>query len=201
MPVPNPTTAISRSGWIAHSAYGIQVSGASAADSVLNFTGSGTPTVAVDLGARTVQETGFAPVTFAGIATVNVNNGLHTVNVLDSAGNGTLTITPTGANSSTAQLSGLATLVDVTLAPTTLNVSLTGVNDTLAVEGSQYNDAITVTGTQVADIETSGPATTLQTIAYTGAAALAVNGNDGSNTFTVTPGATSIPISIDGGDP
>ena len=131
---------------------------------------------------------------------MNVGNGTGTVTVKDTAANNTLTVTPTGANSSSVQVSGQAMVVNVTAAATPLNVNLAAnENDSLLVNGSQYNDTIAVSGTQVAITETNGPALVLQTIAYTGAASLTVNGNDGSDTFNVTPAA--IPIFVDGGNP
>ena len=115
----------------------------------------------------------------------------------DAGSNNTLLVTPTAAQSATSQISGQAPVVN-TISAASLAVTLAS-SDQLVVNGSQYNDTITVTGAQVADTETSGPALTLQTIAYSGAASLTVNGNDGNDTFNVTPGAT--PILVDGGNP
>ncbi len=149
----------------------------------------------LDIGAQTVQETGFSLVAFTGVDTANVANGTGAVTVEDTASGNTLAVTPKAANSSSLQVSGQPLLVNVTASASPLNVNLAA-NDALLVNGSQYNDAITVTGTQVADTETSGPAATLQTITYSGAASLTVNGNGGNDTFTVTPGAT--PILVEG---
>ena len=173
--------------------YNIKAGGGN--NSALNFTGDATQNVTVDIGAQTVQETTFGLVTFTGVDTANVANGTGAATVEDTATGNTLAVTPTAANASSLQVSGQPLSVNVTASASPLNVSLAA-NDALLVNGSQYNDAITVTGTQVADTETSGPAITLQTIAYTGAASLVVNGNGGNDTFTVTPGAT--PISVEG---
>ena len=71
------------------------------------------------------------------------------------------------------------------------------------VNGSQYDDTIAVNGAAASVLISNAPQGTLQEVdypsAFTGAASLTVNGNDGSDTFNVTPGA--IPIFIDGGNP
>jgi large repetitive protein len=58
------------------------------ASDVLNFTGSGTGEVTIDLQARTVTENGFGPVAFTGIETFNVSAGGGAITVLGTAGPG-----------------------------------------------------------------------------------------------------------------
>ncbi len=82
---------------------GVTVQGNPSENDVLNFTGDGATDVTVDLAAQTVQEAGFAPVSFAGVGTVNVGNGAGVVNVVNGASNNTLVVTPTGNNAETVQ--------------------------------------------------------------------------------------------------
>ena len=147
-----------------------------------------------------------ATVNFIGVGTVNVNNyngeSGSTVAVGDFGSNNALSVTPTGPNAATSQISGLAPLVNTTSAGA-LSVLFFGSSDQLVVNGSQYDDTITVNGAAASVLINNAPQGTLQEvdypIAFTGAASLTVNGNDGSDTFNVTPGA--IPIFIDGGNP
>lgn len=49
-------------------------------------------------------------------------------------------------------------------------------------------------------MESSGTGNAFQTIAFNGEASLTINGDNGGDTFNVTPSA-SVPIFIDGGNP
>ena len=68
-----------------------------------------------------------------------------------------------------------------------------GGSDHLVVNGTELGETIAVTGTAVA-------VGALETVNYTGAETLTVNGRAGNDTFTVTPSLTTS-IFIDGGDP
>ena len=173
---------------------GVTVQGNPSENDVLNFTGDGATDVTVDLAAQTVQEAGFAPVSFAGVGTVNVGNGAGVVNVVDGASNNTLVVTPTGNNAETVQVAGSTQLFNVTAAGT-FNANLTGANNSLTVDGGALADTLTVGATSV------GLANTAFTNAFNfiGAVALQVNGGAGNDTFDVT--ALAIPVSVDGGDP
>jgi hypothetical protein len=174
---------------------------------VVNLTGDGTDAAKVTLAGNntgTVTGGGLVPsgdfINISGVGTVNLNNTAGSgaaVTVADAASNNTLVVTPTGAQSATSQISGQAPVVNTTSAGP-LAVTLAG-SDQLVVNGSQYDDTITANGATSLVQVSNTPQGTLQQISYSGAASLTVNGNDGNDTFNVTPGA--IPILVDGGNP
>ena len=166
------------------------------ASDVLHFTGTG-GAVTLDFNAAKVTETGSGTVVYSGIEVINVDAVTSNFTVQTSASDAALEVTPTGANAATFRLTKSNPFIGSTPVVNssqigTLNVNLLAGNDELVVIGSIASDAITVTGALV----TVGA---LETVNYTGAEALSVFGKQGSDTFTVTPGAT--PIFIDGGDP
>ncbi len=159
---------------------------------VLNFTGAGAD-ITVDLGAQTIQETGFSAVNFSSIETVNLNaNGANvTVNggvqeervIFDADGTDAGLLTSSILNTD-FNISGIGDL--------TINGN--GGDDTLRVVGSSDPETYTVNGTSVV-------ITNLQAVnAYGTFEALEVFGLEGSDTFNVTP-TPGIPFFIDGGDP
>ncbi|HVX13123.1 MAG TPA: DUF4214 domain-containing protein [Pirellulales bacterium] len=166
----------------------------------LDFTGDGTAPVTVDLGAQTVQEAGFGPVSFVGLGTINVSNGAGAVTVVDSASNNTLDVTPTATTATqaaTVQVQGSSQVLNVT-ASGSLTANFTGSDDSLTIDGTPNSDTFSVGGTAVT--ESNGSFAVPQTVTFSGAVALQVNGLAGNDTFNVAPSAT-LPISIDGGDP
>jgi hypothetical protein len=168
-------------------------------DSV-TLTGDGASPVAVTMNADgTVTATGggLGTVDVTGVATVNVSNAGNAVNVDDAGSNNTLVVTPTGPNADSAQLASGGQVINVTNA-TTFNagVVLPGTNDSLTVDGTPQADTFTVTGALV----TEANASFTNTVNFTGFKSLQVNGEDGSDTFNVTPSAT-IPIQVNGGSP
>src|SRR5262249_58467750 len=106
---------------------------------------------------------------------------------------------PTGAAAATVSLTssnpsvGSTPVVNASNIGTTFTVDAGGGTDTLTVNGTQNGETITVSGALV----TIGA---LKTVNYLGTENLAVNGQGGSDTFNVTPSATTT-MFIDGGDP
>ena len=82
--------------------FGLQVQGA-AGNNTLNFVGDGTGAVTVDLAAQTVTEAGFAPVSFSGVTTLNVNADGAALAVDDATAAAALAVTPLTASSATIQ--------------------------------------------------------------------------------------------------
>ena len=127
-----------------------------------------------------------------GIGTLNLNAGAGNITLAGTSGPDAFTVTPTGANTATAQVGILSPVV---------NTTNTG---NLTVDAGPGSDSLTVNGTSSSDtINVSGAAVTvvgLKPVNYTNVESLQVNGLAGSDTFNVTSSAT-VPISIDGGDP
>lgn len=160
---------------------------------VANLNGNGTDVIANLGGApASVSGGGLGTVSLPGIATLNLNAGAGNITLAGTSGTDAFTVTPTGANTATAQVGGLAPAVNTT---NTGNLTVdAGVGtDTLAVNGTSAPDTINVSGTAVTVVG-------LKPVNYTNVESLQVNGLAGSDTFNVTSSAT-VPISIDGGDP
>src|SRR5678815_3355983 len=101
---------------------GVNVQGGNpSASDVLNFTGTG-GAVTLDLVAQTVTETGFGPVSFSGVETLNVNAGAGAISVVGTSGPDDLSVTPTGATTSTVVPAGLNLSINTTTAA--LNICL-----------------------------------------------------------------------------
>jgi hypothetical protein len=167
--------------------------GGALAGDVANLTGDGTA-VTANLGGTTASVTGgdLGSVSLPGIETLNLNAGSGAITLLGTPGPDAFIMTPTGANTSTAQVSGLAPTVNVTTTAS-LSVNGGGGTDALTVNGTAGSDTINVSGAQVA-------VNSLLPVNYSNIASLQVNGLAGNNTFNVTSSAT-VPINIDGGDP
>ncbi len=103
----------------------------------LSFTSTGA--TAVNLGAASIDDAGVAgapDVLYSGIDFINVDTANQTLTINGTVGNDTLTVTPTGANSGSADAGDFfpqTTYANV--AANTLSVNLLGGNDTLEVEG------------------------------------------------------------------
>jgi hypothetical protein len=167
--------------------------GGALAGDVANLTGDGAA-VTANLGGTTASVTGgdLGSVSLPGIETLNLNAGSGAITLLGTPGPDAFIVTPTGANTATAQVSGLAPTVNVTTTAS-LSVNGGGGTDALTVDGTAGSDTISVSGTQVA-------VNSLLPVNYSSIASLQVNGLAGNNTFNVTSSAT-VPINIDGGDP
>src|SRR5262249_5044367 len=83
-------------------------------------------------------------------------------------------------------------------------INFTGVGGTFTLDAAGGSDNLTVNATQAGEtIAVTGALVTigaLKTVNYLGTENLAVNGQGGSDTFNVTPSATTT-MFIDGGDP
>jgi hypothetical protein len=172
---------------------GISVQGGDpSASDVLNFTSSG-GNVTVNFAASTVTEAGFSPVSFTGVEILNLNAAGGGLTVTGTDAPETWRYTPTLAAAGTVTRDGAVLVTHFTNVAGTFALNAGGGSDSLVVNGTATPDLITVTGTQV----TVGA---LKTVDYAAVEALTVNGNQGSDTFNVTPSAT-VPYFLDGGDP
>ncbi|MDP6717652.1 MAG: hypothetical protein QGF59_03315, partial [Pirellulaceae bacterium] len=146
--------------------------------------------VTVDLDARTV--TGFgALINYTGLQTIEADANGQTFQVDGTTGDDTLVVTPLTADTGTVQGNGADPVVEYdNIAGNALTVDGVGGENTIVVNGNELGEIFTVTTSLVS---VGG-----QTVNYLGQA-LTVNGQQGDDTFDVTPGA--IPIFIDGGDP
>jgi len=179
--------------------FGITINGGDPSDSdTLNVTGVGAA-VTVDTGAGTVTNATGTPgdvlISYSNIASLNLLAGIGNLTLDATAADDTVTVTPgltTGANSGTLQSNGAVPQISFVNSGT-LNVNLDGGSNALVVNGSQSRDIIDVSGASVA---IKGR----HTVNYNGVQALTVNGEAGSDTFNVTPSATTA-IFIDGGPP
>jgi hypothetical protein len=169
--------------------------GGPAASQVANVTGNGSAAMTANLGGTTASVTGgglAGPVSLPGIGVLNLSAGGAAITLKGTPGPDAFTVTPTGANTATAQVGALAPVVNTTNSGS-LTVDGNGGSDTLAVNGTSAADTIGVNGTSVA-------VNSLKVVNYINVPALQVNGLAGSDTFNVTSSAT-VAISIDGGDP
>jgi hypothetical protein len=160
---------------------------------VANLNGNGT-SVTANLGAlpASVSGGGLGTVTLPGIGTINLNAGAGNITLAGTAGADAFTVTPTGANTATAQVGGASPVVYTTNTGS-LVVDAGAASDTLTVNGSSSADTFNISGTAVNVVG-------LKPLAYTNVESLQVNGLAGSDIFNVTSSAT-VPISVDGGDP
>jgi hypothetical protein len=161
-----------------------QSSGDPSASDVLNFTSTG-GNVTVNFATSTIQETGFAAVSFTGVEVLNTNVGNADIFVLGTVNDDEFTVTPDVAVATTRlQFKNL-----------TLNANnideffINGVSgdDTLTVNATATANTVNVTGTFV-DITVPDR----QRIDYLNFDDLRVIGFSGNDTFTVTPSATTI---------
>jgi hypothetical protein len=135
---------------------------------------------------------GVTSVSLSAVEVLNLNAGAGNITLAGTSGPDAFTVTPTGANTATAQVGGLAPVVNTTNTGT-LAVDAGAGSDTLAVNGTSGGDTINVDGASVSVVG-------LKSIGYSNVEALQVNGLAGSDTFNVTS-SSAVPISIDGGDP
>jgi hypothetical protein len=164
------------------------------AGDVANVSGDGVNNATANLGGTTASVTGggLGNVSLPGIQTLNLSAGAANITLKGTSGPDAFTVTPTGANTATAQVGSLAPTLNTTNTGN-LTVDADGGSDSLTVNGTSNADTINVGGTAVGVVG-------LKTVNYVNVESLQVNGLAGSDTFNVTSSAT-VPISIDGGDP
>jgi hypothetical protein len=170
--------------------------GGPAASQVANLTGNGTADVTANLGGTTASVTGggLGNVSLPDIGVVNLSALSRNITLAGvSPGPNAFTVTPTGANTATAQVGTLAPVVNTSNTGSLTVSGVSGGSDSLIVWGTSGPDTIGVSGSSVA-------VNALKVVNYTNVAALQVNGLAGPNTFNVTPSA-AVPISLNGGDP
>ncbi len=179
---------------------------------VLNFTGNGAALTA-DLGLRTITEAGFAPVSFAGIETVNINAGAAALTATLTSGDDQLSYQPTGAAAGTFQNVNDNTTFNFTnvTGAFTVNEPVGATNtDSVIIEGTNNRDSIAVDATARVASVTDVNGTQLQPVTLgTGIESVLARGLRGNDTFQVTPAPTvagapagsNLLIDVDGGEP
>src|SRR5262249_38892158 len=135
---------------------------------------------------------GLGSVWLPGVEVLNLSAGAGKITLAGTSGADAFTVTPTGANTATAQVGSLSPVVNTTNTGD-LSVDAAGGSDSLTVNATSAGETINVDGAAV----TVGG---LKTVKYSNTESLQVNGLAGSDTFNVTSSPT-VPISIDGGDP
>jgi hypothetical protein len=177
---------------------GIAIQGSPAGNNAVNFTGDGTAPVTVDLAAGTVDEAGFAQVTYTGIRTVNVSGGGASVTV-DGAAPDSISVTPTSATTATIQAGG-STLV--------INATVTGAGALTVDPGAAGSNTVTVNGTSNSDtITTALGATTTVTVnsflpihlVAADTQSLVLGGGDGNDTYAFTGAGGPAALTVVGG--
>src|SRR5262249_30651324 len=119
------------------------------ASDVVNFTGSATTAnlITVDLGAQTVAEATFGPVSLSGVEVLNVNAASHNLPALGPAGPDNLSYPPTGASAGTVP--GVGPTVNFTGVGGTFPIDALGGANALTVIGPAAANTITADGTTV----------------------------------------------------
>jgi Bacterial Ig-like domain len=164
--------------------------------------GSGDRGLTVDLGAQTVQETGFALITAQGTETFNVDASGRSLTIDGPTGANNLTYTPTGPQSGrvTSESGGFTTNFSNVAGAFTIDPKGgAGGVDQVTVQGSQVNDVIVATG---------GASPTVQVNAFKALGIVAANtaglrvlagGGDDAFVLNNSAGAFATPITLDGG--
>ncbi len=173
------------------------------ASDVLNFTGNGAGAVSVDLAAQTVTETGFNPVSFAGVEVLNVaaNNAL-TIN--GTPGPDGINYTPTGTSAGTVTRDGSNLAINFTVVTGTFTIDPLAGIDTIRVNGTSGGDAITATGGATATVQVTAPVLgALKTVSIPTAniESLVIAAGNGADALTVDSSTAPflIPLVYDGG--
>ncbi len=174
----------------------IAVNGDPGSGNTLTVSGAG---VAVTVNTATATITGATgaggavSISYSGINALNLATNIGDLTLTTTGVDDTLNVTPgvSGAANSGSLVSG-GVVPSITFVNSgTLTANLGGGNDAVNVMASVGNDTIAVSDAAVA-------ITGRNTVNYTGVESVAVNGLAGSDTFNVTPSATTS-ISIEGG--
>lgn len=171
---------------------GIQLTGQAADGDIANVVGMAGKDTTVDLGAQTVTQTGFAPVSLSAFGTVNVAAAGAAVNLLDKATDDSLTITLTGPASGTAQAASTAQIVNFTAASHVdidlsdggkVIVKSSDPASTLVADEPDRTIFVTASdGTKLVPVVLSPDATTVE-----------LDGGTSTTTFVVVPAAGLLP--------
>ncbi|HVX63658.1 MAG TPA: hypothetical protein VHC19_23755, partial [Pirellulales bacterium] len=177
---------------------GIQYSivGNNGAADTLNFTANAGATTTVDLATSTITSVGANPVSFSGLANVNINAQGGALKVQGTAGADAFSFTPTGAAAGSLTDGGLSTTFSFSAvggAGFTLDPS--GGDDSVTVIGTNGNDVFNVSDSTVQAVGLLPVQLATANVKSINVSALA-----GNDAFNVTPSG-AVPISIDGGDP
>lgn len=176
------------------------------ASDILNVDGDNVAAaLTVSLTASTVTQAGSPIVNYSGVETLNITGGANAIAVNGVAGQDTLDITPTGANTARLEAAGSNTVINTTNTGTLTVNPGTGV-DVITVHGSGDDDAIAVSrgATTTVQVTTQNPAAVaLKTISINSGftQTLVVNAGLGDDLITVTGTGGPNTVAIDGNDP
>ncbi len=170
--------------------------------STINFTANPGASTVVNYGASTITSTGANTVSFSGVGTINVNTNGGTLLVDGTAGDDSLTYTPSGV------AAGAISLDNKPAAPI-INFTGAAVGG-LTIDPLGGSNSITVVGTTSSDmiVATAGATPTVQVnslemlkLVAINTQSLSINGGLGDDSLKVdsTAGAFTIPITYDGG--
>ena len=181
------------------------VAGDPSASDTVNFNGLGTA-ITVDLGASTVQQTGFGAVTLSGVEILNANAGTFNATYIATNGDNTVDVTPTGADAVTVRLLDSNPAIGAT--PT---VNFSNVGATMTVNGLGGVNGLIFNGTANVDTFNLTRGFGGQTLELVGRQVVTtttasfdswtVKGGDNEDTFNINDavGIDSIELNIDGG--
>jgi hypothetical protein len=173
-------------------------------DGVPNLTvhGTGSGGVSVDLGAGTAQESGFAPATFTGVSTLNVDAAGQALTVVGTGTTDELSYTPTGPQAGAVRVAGVpATKFTNVAGAFTINPSGSGGSvNPLTIVGTSAGDTITAIGGTTPTVQVN--ALKAAGLVVSTGATLSIEGAGGDDVVFVNSGAAAfpMPISFDGGD-
>jgi hypothetical protein len=170
-----------------------------AGSDLANLTGGGTAVALAGLGSPSsnISGGGLGIVNLDGVETLNLNAASAVLTVSTTAGDDTLDVSPTGANAATLAANGVSPLVNVSNVAT-LAIDTLGGDDLLRARYTSNPETIDVNvPAATIGVSVGGP---LLGLSFAGVDAIEVYGEQGNDTFNVTPGL-NIPVFIDGGDP
>ena len=173
--------------------------GAPSASDVLNYTGTG-GALALSLLGKVVSETGFSPVFYNGVESVNLNGGGAALTVYGSAVNDTITYKPTGTNAGFVAAAGAPAAALFTNVLGAFTIDPLGGTDNVQILGTIGADTFNALLNPTATVQVNA----LKTVRLPSARVELISfyGGQGGDTFNVTAYAgTSMKLFVDGGQP
>jgi hypothetical protein len=177
----------------------VNVQGSGLAGTTLTFNGNGASTAVLDLGASTLAQAGFQPVSFAGVPVLNVNAAGAGVAVFGTTGPDDLTYTPLGARTATLTVDGSALTANFVNVGAGFAVDPKGGGDTIDVTGTPGRDTI-----QAASVGAAPGLPTVRvgallpvTFNSSNTQTLVIDNGGGSDNLTVDSSSNPFPVPID----
>ncbi|MDX1926571.1 MAG: dockerin type I domain-containing protein [Pirellulaceae bacterium] len=172
---------------------GIRVIGGSNGNGSDSLSLSGADLV-VDLEANSVSGVVGGPVSFTGIEHLNVT-AAATILINGKSSADQLSVTPTGANTTTIVPSAGGLLSINTNNPGSLTINTVSGSDAITVNGTPSNDTIGVARTAVSQVSVGA----LKVVQVSNSESLRVVGGDGNDTINVTGTGSTAFLVVDGG--